>query len=420
MEDLYDYKKYYVLYVDDEEKSLKYFREIFGSKFAILTAPSAEEGFRILKENADRVAILMTDQRMPGEKGIQLLEKARQLRPRTLRVLVTAYSDLETAIESVNTGAIYKYVTKPWDVPQLEVTLKRGLEFFMVQTERDQLLREKMSALYNIMLTDRILGLGILATGLSHHIRNSMVAVRTFLDLTPKKLQEENLDLEQLRDPDFWKGYYQKVQIQMDRVANLLSDLWESSAPPPAEFPDKVKLGKLLGEAAAGLKDELASKKVTCENSIPADLPELKGDAKQLKRLFEMLLKDEMAALSGGGKVKFSARAIGPKEGPLEVEVEMEDNGAELSQEALRSMFDPFFVRSGNPQEVGIYLMSCFFVVYHHGGRVSARHEKGRGNIFTLTFPLNPSSKTAALEEKDFLNKILLNESMWEKLISGE
>src|SRR5580693_8971242 len=293
MEDFYDYKRFYVLYVDDEEKSLKYFRETFGEKFAVLTAPNAEEGFRILKENRDRVGILMTDQRMPGEKGIQLLEKARQLRPRVLRILVTAYSDLETAIESVNTGAIYKYVTKPWDIPQLEVTLKRGLEFFLVQNERDQLLHEKMSTLYNVMLTDRILSLGILATGLSHHIRNSMVAVKTFLDLTPKKLEEENLNLGQLRNPDFWKEYYKKVQNQMDKVAGLLGDLWESSERPSAEFPDKVNVHQTLEQALALLKNELAEKKITVENKIPPSLAELRVDAKKFGRLFELLLADE-------------------------------------------------------------------------------------------------------------------------------
>jgi two-component system probable response regulator PhcQ len=66
MESFYDYKKFYILYVDDEEKSLKYFREIFGDKFNTLTASSAEEGFRILTENADKIGLLMTDQRMPG------------------------------------------------------------------------------------------------------------------------------------------------------------------------------------------------------------------------------------------------------------------------------------------------------------------------------------------------------------------
>ena len=419
MEDFYDYKKYYVLYVDDEEKSLKYFRETFGDKFAILTASNAEEGFRILKENQDLTAILMTDQRMPGEKGIQLLEKARHLRPRMLRILVTAYSDLETAIDSVNTGAIYKYVTKPWDIPQLEVTLKRGLEFFIVQNERDQLLHEKISTLYNVMLTDRILSLGILATGLSHHIRNSMVAVKTFLDLAPKKLQEENLDLGQLRNPDFWKEYYKKVQIQMDRVANLLSDLWESSELPPPDFPDKVNLNKLLGEVGARLKGEMDKKGITLENQIPPHLPELKVDGKKFNRLFEMLLKDELTTLPSGGRINFTAQSIGPKEGPAEIQIEVEDNGPEFSRDALRSMFDPFFVRSGNPQEFGIYLMSCFFIVYHHGGRISARRENGRGNVFTLIFPLNPQAKNAALEEKDFVSKILLNEAMWEKLMSG-
>lgn len=419
MESFYDYKKFYILYVDDEEKSLKYFRETFGEKFAILTAFNAEEGFRILKEHQDRTAVLVTDQRMPGEKGIQLLEKARQLKPRILRILVTAYSDLDTAIDSVNTGAIYKYVTKPWDVPQLEVTLKRAVEFFIVQSERDHLLMEKMSVLYNVMLTDRILSLGILAMGLSHHIRNSMVAVKTFLDLTPKKMEEENLNLEQLRNPDFWKDYYQKVQAQMDKVVNLLSDLWGSSEKPMVDLSDKVQLRQVVEEALGQVREDLEKKGITAENLIPAALPELKVERKKFQRLFEMLLRDEAATLSKGGKLKFTAATIGPKEGPAEIQVELEDNGPELQQDALRALFDPFFTRSGSPQEFGIYLMTCFFIVYHHGGRISAKSLGGRGNVFTLTFPLNPQIKTSLAEEKDFMSKILINESLWEKLLAG-
>jgi two-component system, probable response regulator PhcQ len=418
MESFYDYKKFYVLYVDDEEKSLKYFRETFGEKFAILTAPNAEEGFRILRENQDRTAVLLTDQRMPGEKGIQLLEKARQLKPRILRILVTAYSDLETAIDAVNTGAIYKYVTKPWDIPQLEVTLKRGIEFFIVQNERDQLLREKMSTLYNVMLTDRILSLGILAAGLSHHIRNSMVAVKTFLDLTPKKLEEENLNLEQLRNPDFWKEYYRKVQSQMDKVAGLLSDLWESSEGPSAEFADKVNLREVVEGALSRSRAELDQKGITVENAVPASLPVMKVEARKFQRLFDLLLKDEAANLQAGGKLKWTAKVVGPKEGPEEIQVELEDDGPEISQDALRSIFDPFFVRSANPQEFGINLMTCFFITYHHGGRISAQRKEGRGNVFTLVFPVNPPVKSSAAEERDFVSKILLNETMWEKLLS--
>src|SRR3974377_177556 len=160
MESLYDYQRFAVLYVDDEEQSLKQFARAFSDQLRILTAPSAQEGLKVLEQHKDDIGLLMTDQRMPGEKGVWLLEKARQLRPRIIRVLATAYSDMGAAIAAVNTGAVYKYVTKPWDPPQLENTLKRGLEFFIVQRERDQLLREKMSVLHNMMIADRILCLG--------------------------------------------------------------------------------------------------------------------------------------------------------------------------------------------------------------------------------------------------------------------
>jgi FixJ family two-component response regulator len=85
---------------------------------------------------------------------------------------------MEAVVAAVNTGAIYRFVTKPWDPPQLEATLKRGLEFFMVQQERDQLLLEKTAVLQQMMVADRVVSLGLLAAGLSHHIRNSLVAVK--------------------------------------------------------------------------------------------------------------------------------------------------------------------------------------------------------------------------------------------------
>src|SRR5258706_9403251 len=123
MQPLYDYKQHAVLYVDDEEKSLKYFTRAFADEFRILTAANAQDGLKLLEQHQDEIGLLMTDQRMPGEKGIWLLEKARQLRPRIIRILATAYADMDAAIAAINTGAIYKYFTKPWDPQHLETTL---------------------------------------------------------------------------------------------------------------------------------------------------------------------------------------------------------------------------------------------------------------------------------------------------------
>src|SRR5215468_4348840 len=253
MTNLYDYKKFAVLYVDDEEKSLKGFERAFGGEFRVLTASNAQDGLKLLEQHKDDIGLLMTDQRMPGEKGVWLLEKARQLRPRIIRILATAYADMEAAIAAVNTGAIYKYVTKPWDPPQLENTLRRGLEFFMVQRERDHLLREKMSVLHNMMIADRIVSLGLLAAGLSHHIRNSLVAVKTFLDLAPAKMEEEKMDLTGLRNPDFWKEYYQNVQAQVEKINNMLKDLWAASEQPTFVFSDRVQLRKVVEETVEQL-----------------------------------------------------------------------------------------------------------------------------------------------------------------------
>ncbi len=415
MQSFYDYKKFGILYVDDEEKSLKSFTRAFEDQFRIFTANNAQDGLKILDANKDNIGVLITDQRMPGEKGVWLLEKARQTRPRILRMLATAFSDMDAAIAAVNSGAIFKYLTKPWDPPQLEATLKRGLEFFIVQRERDQLLKEKMSVLYNMMIADRIISLGLLAAGLSHHIRNSLVAVKTFLDLAPTKLKEENIEVDSLRNPDFWREYYQNVQGQIERINSLLKDLWTASEQAPTAFADKVLLKDIVSEVTSRLESNLAAKNLKVENRIPADLPQLTVEKGKFSRLFELLLKDEIVSLPVESTITFTAS--GAEAGIVEIQVS--DNGPGLPQESLRLLFDPFVVRSDSPLEYGINLMACYFIVHHHSGEIVARSEPGQGTCFTIRIPTNPNQPAQKDEGQDFLHKVLLNDSLWEKLASS-
>jgi two-component system probable response regulator PhcQ len=420
MNNLYDYKKFAVLYVDDEEKSLKYFARAFEDQFRIFTAPSAQEGLKILEQHKDDIGLLMTDQRMPGEKGVWLLEKSRQLRPRIIRILATAFSDMDAAIAAVNTGAIYKYVGKPWDPPQLEATIKRGLEFFLVQRERDQLLKEKMSVLHNMMIADRIMSLGLLAAGLGHHIRNSLVAVKTFMDLAPIKLQEEQVDLDGLRNPDFWKEYYHNVQGQIGKINSLLKDLWVASENPTYEFKDQVQLSDILNEVLGNFKESFAAKKITVQNNVPAALPALTVDKAKFSRLFELLLKDEIVSLPPGSQITLSAQCgeLSPVE-KAEIHFTLSDNGPGLPKEALRLVFDPFLVRADSPLEYGINLMGCFFIVHHHGGHIEAKSEPDKGTTFNLRLPLNPNQPPQIQESQQFVDKLFLNEQVWESLLGA-
>jgi two-component system probable response regulator PhcQ len=418
MQNLYDYKKHALLYVDDEEMSLKNFARAYSSQFRILTAPSAQEGLKVFEANKDDIGLLMTDQRMPGEKGVWLLERVRQVRPRIVRILATAYADMEAAIDAVNSGSIYKYVTKPWDPPQLEQTLKRGLEFFMIQRERDQLLHEKMSVLHNMMIADRIVSMGLLAAGLSHHIRNSLVAVKTFLDLAPAKMAEEKVAASGMRDPDFWKEYYSNVQLQVEKINNLLKDLWSASETPSFQFGDKVFLHEVVAHTLEMFKKELEARKLKVENRIPNTLPVMQVDKPKFYRLFELLLKDEIASLPVGSNLTLDAEHIdgGAK---AEIKVRIRDNGPGLPQEALRVLFDPFVIRSDTPAEYGIHLMACFFIVYHHSGRIEATSKDGYGTTFTLHLPLHPERAPLMTDDHNFLHRALLNEKVWEQLIAS-
>ena len=411
------YQKFAILYVDDEEKSLKNFVRGFGDDFRILTAPNAKEGLAVLEQHKDEIGLLMTDQRMPGENGVWLLEQARRSHPSVIRVLATAYSDYEVAIAAVNSGSIYKFINKPFDPAQLEQTLKRGLELFALQRERDELLREKLSILHNMMIADRLVSLGLLAAGLSHHIRNSLQAVRTFLDLAPSKLEEEKSQLQGLRDPEFWKSYYQLAQGQINRIQELLSELWSASATTKGHFSDTVNLRDAIAAAGNRLQTELAAKNITLENSIPADLPTIQADGPKIERLFDLLLRDELVSLPAGCRIVVRAEAV-QTSGKPGIALELEDNGPGLPQESLRTLFDPFMVRSDSPGEFGINLMACFFIVYHHGGIIRAESKVGHGTKFSLRLPMQPDRNAPLANDRDFLQKAVMNEDLWQKLIA--
>ena len=419
MENKYDYKRFAILYVDDEEKSLTSFTRAYGDDFSVFTATNAQDGLKLLEQHADEIGLLMTDQRMPAEKGVWLLERSRQFRPRILRMLVTAYADMDAAIAAVNSGAIYKYITKPWDPAQLELTLRHGLEFFMVQTERDQLLREKMSVLRNMMIADRIVSLGLLAAGLSHHIRNSLVAVKTFLDLAPGKMAEEKKDAAGLRNPDFWKEYHQNVQSQIEKINGLLKDLWTASENSgSSQFADEVRLHQAVGAALELFRDQFAARRIEIDNRIPDSLPALQVDRPKFRRLFELLLKEEVATLPAGSRITLAAE-LSPSGAKPEIVVHINDNGPGLPPEALSVIFDPFVVSDSVPSEYGIHLMACFFIVHHHGGKIEAHSQPGLGNTFTLHLPLKPEPAVPSPDDTLFLQKALLNEGLWDKLLTG-
>ena len=163
-----DHRDFPVLYVDDEPENLRVFELAFRRQFSILTAQSAEEGLRLLNENP--VAVVLSDQRMPGVSGVEFLSRVRSLDPTTIRILVTAYGDAQILGEAINDGSIYRYVPKPWEPEDMRVTLCRAIERYALERERSTILSELTllnqlsKALHREIDLDRLIELLLQAT----------------------------------------------------------------------------------------------------------------------------------------------------------------------------------------------------------------------------------------------------------------
>ena len=156
-----------ILYVDDEANALKYFQRAIAPLAEVLTAMSVEEGKRILDENAGRIAVLVSDQRMPGAYGNELLSYAWDRYPDIVRILTTAYSEIEHTVEAVNQGQIHRYIQKPWDIAALRMELKQALALAQLRSEHTQLLREKLLVRQRQAVANRIGALYALCASLA-------------------------------------------------------------------------------------------------------------------------------------------------------------------------------------------------------------------------------------------------------------
>lgn len=133
-----------VLFVDDEESTLNSIERVFADNdFHLLRAASAEAALDLLTK--EEIAIIVSDNMMPGMRGIELLERVGTISPDTMKILMTAYADLPTALEAINKGEVFRFIVKPWENDVLVRTVEQGLHRYRilkaVQREDESVLR---------------------------------------------------------------------------------------------------------------------------------------------------------------------------------------------------------------------------------------------------------------------------------------
>lgn len=135
------HKKPKMLLVDDEPEVLESLCQLFDSEFQVLTAPDGQTALTLLQHHLD-VAIVISDQRMPGMKGVELLRNVKQIAPNSMRILLTGYADLDAVLDSVNVGEVFRYVRKPWVPETLKSIVALAMASYMLRCQKRS--REQM------------------------------------------------------------------------------------------------------------------------------------------------------------------------------------------------------------------------------------------------------------------------------------
>jgi YesN/AraC family two-component response regulator len=127
-----------ILFVDDEPQEIKYFNKAFSKDFDILSANSVDQAIEIIKENHEKIGVVITDQRMPGKTGLDLLDYVYSHHADIVRILTTAYCDTKNAIDAINNAQVFRYIAKPWDIESLHQSLDQALKQCLLQARYNE------------------------------------------------------------------------------------------------------------------------------------------------------------------------------------------------------------------------------------------------------------------------------------------
>lgn len=387
-----EYRHYPILYVDDEPFALETFRLQFKEDFTIHVAQDGEEAQRILHEN--EIAVVLTDQRMPRLSGVELLTRVKAQRPDTVRMLITAYTDMDVVIEAINEGNVYRYITKPYNEDDLRNSLRQGIETYYLIRERERLEAEKIETAKRMARANRLSAVGTLAAGMAHEINNPMTAVSAFLQMLPQKYEEDR------KDKEYWEQFYRRVCEELERIQHLITRMLRYSRFTGREEYNlqETDLNELLEDMIALLVPEAKKRLDVFKKDLDPNLPTIWMDRERVKQVFMNLFLNAIQATERGTIMVRSRRASrGNDRAALEVAVS--DTGCGIAEEHLQKLFDPFFTTKHH-EGSGLGLLTCHQIVEAHRGFIDVQSEPGKGSTFIVRLPINPEEHDRRISER--------------------
>ncbi len=389
-----------ILYVDDEHANRVVFELTFGKQFHLKVVSSAEEALTFIQQ--DPVAVLITDQRMTGMSGDELLRRVKEISPDTVRMILTAYSDLEPILNAVNEGLVVRYVIKPWDRAELEEILRwsleayvagrkdRALQLRLVQTERLRTLGQVSAS----VLHD--LNQPVMAISMSSEQLKDLAGVSPFLarlgrgePATPTDVERELLG--RLADD------LPEIAASLATCASFMSDLMKQmrqfqrrdTEPPSSGDVSPVPVIKLaLSMCRSG--SMLSGAKLVYEG--PLDIPQIRATSTDLMQILVNLVRNAQQALEEHAMKDGVVTVNASVEDEL-VRFVVHDNGPGIAPAVLEKLGTAFFTTRAAGTGLGVN--QCKRLVGRLGGYLDIQSTVGAGTTVVFTLP---TLRIAALE----------------------
>jgi len=381
-----------ILFVDDEQENLNLFSNLLKRHHRVVTCRRGAEALQLLEK--DRIAVMVSDQRMPDLSGIEVLTRAREISPETVRILVTAYPNLDVTIEAINQGRVRRYLEKPWEPNELRALIAQSVEHYELTRHNRKLvdaLRERNMTLeeQSAKLTRRNAELKRLdnvktelITNVSHELRTPLVSIRGYADLMRMGRMGDVTEQQQRA--------LEVIGVNVKRLVGVIEDLLDLSRLERGTVSLKhapLDVNEVLEQLAEALRARAEEAEVHLVLQTTDQPLVVNGDRRRLEQAFANLLDNALKFNHPGGEVSVEAR----REPSGTMAVEVRDTGDGIPEPHLAHIFERFHqVDSSSTRRyggTGIGLSLARQILRDHGGDIEVSSTEGTGSVFTVSLP---------------------------------
>ena len=390
-----DRERGHLLIVDDEPDICAALRRQFRRRYRVHIAGGGDEALRLME--AHPVAVVISDQRMPGMTGAELYERVRVEYPQAVRLLLTGYSDIGSVIAAINLGHVHRYITKPWDPVELDVLVAQAFERYALIHENHVLLDRLKAA--NEQLEQRVRDRTAALEAANHRLEALNAEKDAFLGMAAHDLRNPLGVVQGLArllkagvavTAEEAAVFLQEIDDTVGTMLRLVEDLLDVSVIERGHLSlalVETTAAALVAPVAARARAAGAAKGNALALDVDPSLSMTRCDIDRLRQVLENLLSNAFKYSRSGTRVTLRAAAVGAA-----ARFTVEDQGLGIPADELEGVFESFHKTSTRPtsgeSSTGLGLAICKHIVEAHGGRVGARSAVGEGSVFWFELPL--------------------------------